>query len=347
MKTIKPFIRLYCFFFLTCSLISIFPAIALCDKPKIEIKMAALAPEGTSWADAAHAYSREIEKRTDGRINVVWYLGGVMGDESDMIRKIRFGQLHGGAFTLSGLGLIDPAIRILEVPGLFRNYDEVDYVLEEMKEDLGKIFLKKNFNYFGRGEVGFIHIYSQKKISGYKDIRDLKIWLWTGDPVISEFFKVMDAGSGVPLSMPEVFPSLQTGLIDSFIGTHYTTVSLQWGGYAKYVLKHNAAYTPSFALLYEPFLKKLSAGDRKIILDTAYDVFPDMIPRVREDNRKAFETLKKHGVEAVEQTEEDRIFAEKAFQKIHDNLKGKLFSEALYDRIQSKLSEYRSKKGNQ
>ena len=60
---------------------------------KIVIKIATLAPEGTEWHGLLVELGQEWKKATDGEVRLRIYPGGVVGDERDMVRKIRFVQI--------------------------------------------------------------------------------------------------------------------------------------------------------------------------------------------------------------------------------------------------------------
>ena len=92
------------------------------------IKFATVAPEGSTYLKVLREYADEVEKLTNGEVTFKIYPSQVQGDEKDVLRKIRVGQLHSAGFTGVGLGEILPEIRILELPMLYRNYEEVDYI---------------------------------------------------------------------------------------------------------------------------------------------------------------------------------------------------------------------------
>ncbi|MCK5583189.1 MAG: TRAP transporter substrate-binding protein DctP, partial [Elusimicrobiales bacterium] len=58
------------------------------------IKFATLAPEGTSWLKTMREFFKDVSAKTENRIKFKIYPGGIAGDEKDVIRKIRIGQLH-------------------------------------------------------------------------------------------------------------------------------------------------------------------------------------------------------------------------------------------------------------
>src|SRR5687767_164354 len=97
-------------------------------KAQNEIKLATLAPEGSTWMKAMHKIDDDVRARTSNRVGFKFFPGGVQGDEKDVIRKIRNGQVHGAGFTGFGLGSIVPETRVLELPFMFDNLDELDHV---------------------------------------------------------------------------------------------------------------------------------------------------------------------------------------------------------------------------
>ena len=59
------------------------------------IKIATLSPDGTSWMRAMRAAGDTITRRSQGRVELRFYPGGVMGNDQSVMRKIRAGQLQG------------------------------------------------------------------------------------------------------------------------------------------------------------------------------------------------------------------------------------------------------------
>ena len=135
------------------------------------LKFATLMPTGTAWSKILDDWVKDVEHKSDGRIKFKMYSGGVMGDEPDVLRKIRKGQLHGGMFTGYGIGRIYSPARVLEVPFLFKNVDETDYIREQIMPDLELGFRDSGFELLGWPEVGFIHFFSTKRITSVDDIK--------------------------------------------------------------------------------------------------------------------------------------------------------------------------------
>ena len=109
------------------------------------IKIATLAPEGSSWIKIFDDLNAEVRKKTDDGVRFKIYPGGVLGDERDMIRKMYVGQIHGAVLTSAGLSTIFSEMDVFQIPFLFESYDEVDYVFEKMLGFFRKSFKEKGY----------------------------------------------------------------------------------------------------------------------------------------------------------------------------------------------------------
>ena len=67
-----------------------------------QFKIATVAPDGSAWMREMRAAGDEIKAASEGRVELKFYPGGVMGSDATVLRKIRVGQLQGGAFTGTG-----------------------------------------------------------------------------------------------------------------------------------------------------------------------------------------------------------------------------------------------------
>ena len=140
------------------------------------LKIATVAPAGTTWMKEMKKGANNIKKATDGRVKLKFYPGGVMGNDKSVHRKIKVGQLHGGAFTSGGLAHIDPAIQSLSLPMLFDSEDEVEYVREKMDSSLKQSMEKNGFVLLGISGAGFAQILSKAPLT---DLGELIFWLIT------------------------------------------------------------------------------------------------------------------------------------------------------------------------
>ncbi|MCK5378444.1 MAG: TRAP transporter substrate-binding protein DctP, partial [Acidobacteria bacterium] len=101
-----------------------------------QLKIATLAPDGSFWMTEMRQGAEDIEKATDGRVKLRIYPGGTMGNDQAVLRKMRIGQLHGGMMTGQSLAEVTSDLQLYGLPFLFKSYDEVDAVREQMDATL-------------------------------------------------------------------------------------------------------------------------------------------------------------------------------------------------------------------
>ena len=262
------------------------------------LKFATLMPTGTAWSKLMDDWVKEIEQKSNGRIKVKMYSGGVMGDEPDVLRKIRKGQLHGGLFTGYGIGRIYSPARVLEMPFLFKSVDESDYVREQIMPEIEVGFRDSGFELLGWPEVGFIHFFSTKRITSVDDIRQLRIWLWQGDPLGEAFFKAAGINP-IPLSIIDVYTQLSAkhGSIDTVYTSTFGAIALQWYSKLKYATHIPLTNAIGGVIVSNRFYNKLPADLQKLLKTTGKKMGDDIRLNAREENRKSIGLLEQNGIE--------------------------------------------------
>lgn len=190
------------------------------------IKMATLAPEGSSWMKTFNTLNTEVMKKTENKVQFRIYPGGVLGDEMDMLRKLKIGQIQGVALTSGGLSTLFKEMDVLQVPFLFQTYEEVDTVLKKMDSFFRKGFEDNGYVFLGWSEAGFIYLMSTLPISSVADLKKAKVWIWEESPMSKAIFD--EAGvKAIPLTVPDVLVGLQTGLVDVVYAPPARAISLQ------------------------------------------------------------------------------------------------------------------------
>ena len=105
--------------------------------------MGTLAPEGTDWHGMLIEMGQKWKEATKGKVHLRVYPGGVLGDERDMVRKMRIGQIHAAAMTTEGLSEIVPDFSCYFVPLVYQNSSDVKKVTDALLPDLRKKIRKK------------------------------------------------------------------------------------------------------------------------------------------------------------------------------------------------------------
>ena len=259
------------------------------------LKIATLAPEGSSWMKLAREWQRAVEARTAGRVRIKFYPGGLQGDERDMLRKMRLGQLGGAQLTAIGLAALEPETSGLGVARTAEDLDEARAVLGDRLrarlEDKGYVLL-------GWGDVGPIHLFSNRPVRSLDDLAALRLWMWSDDPLTRKLFDALGL-HGVALGIPEVLPALSTGQIDAFFASPLAALALQWASHARYATAAVMGQATGATVIARAAWEAVAPEDRRAILEESHALERRVIAEVRADNARALDSLKSRGLEIV------------------------------------------------
>ena len=308
---------------------------------KYKLKIATLAPEGSAWMKRFHEAGRAIEKRSGGRLKLKIYAGGIMGDEPDVIRKIRIGQLQGAAVTGIGLGIIQPAVRVLDLPFLFKSYDELDYIRETLNSEFEKKFEERGYVLLGWGDVGWIHVFSNRPVTTREELLATKLWAWVDDPLAHRMFKEIGV-KGIPLSLPAVLPHLQTGLINAAYGSPLSTLALQWYTKLKYMSDLPITMANAAVVVSKKSFDALPNNLQLILKEEGKKMERMLVEQVRRDNVESLKVLKKYGIKVTKTQPELMQEMRRASYSVWDQLEGTLYPPELLAQVQELLAVRRT-----
>jgi len=307
----------------------------------IDLKIATLVPDGTLWMQGMRKGAEEVSERTGGRVKFKFYPGGSMGNDRSVLRKIRAGQLHGGAMTGGALSDIDPNMQLYSLPFLFRSNAEFDYVRAHMDKVFIEGLEKKGFVTFGLGDGGVAYLMSSDRISRVDDLKNQKVWIPEGDDVLRDIFQSLGI-SPVPLPLTDVLTGLQTGLVTTVGTSAVGAIALQWHTKVKYVTDVPTLYLYGALAVDKKVFDRIAPGDQKILRDIMGRVFAGLSRQTRTDDQNAREALKKQGIQFVRlpPADVDRLHAttERSLDRMGKN---GAFDPHLLRQIRDLLATYR------
>ncbi|MEM9728315.1 MAG: TRAP transporter substrate-binding protein DctP [Myxococcota bacterium] len=308
------------------------PPSANADGPTV-LRMATLAPSGSSWMKVFNAWNQSLQKVTDGTLKFSFYAGGSQGDERDFVRKMRAGQMDGAAITTTGLGILVRSVLVLAVPGVITEYAQLDKVRTELNPEFDAMFDKAGYKLLGWGDVGKTRIFSKEKFDKPSDFKRLRPWAWKDDLIFSEFLKVVGANP-VSLGVPEVYPSLQTKIIDTVPTSALAAVSLQWYTQLKYVTASSSGIIVGATLVKKDKFDALTEEQKTALTETGLRAHKALNKSIRRDDDKAYATILKRGISTVDttpyQAEWDEVQA-----KTGKNLTGRVYPKSLLDQVEA------------
>jgi len=307
------------------------------------IKFASISPEGTTWMNVMHEYDNTIRKESGGRLGFKMYPGMVQGDEKTVVRKISVGQLHSAGFTGVGLGEITPKIRLFDAPFLIQTSDEADNLYDKFDGEIRGAFESNGYELIGLVEIGFVYVFSKTPIVQPSDIKQQKMWVWEGDPVAETAFAAIGL-KPIPLSIDNVYTSLQTGLINAFYTTPYAGVSLQWYTQAKYVVDFPLTCSTGAVVISKKYFDNLPADLKEILLRNGKIFMKKLSGLGRKDNQSSLIELKKRGIIFTKADEKATKEYTETGTRARRMLLGRLYDEGFLNRVEKEVADYRKSK---
>jgi TRAP-type C4-dicarboxylate transport system substrate-binding protein len=307
----------------------------------VVLKLATLAPEGNSWIKMLNALNAELMKKTENNVQLRIYAGGVLGDETDMLRKMKIGQIQAAALTSSSLTAIFKEMNVLQIPFLFQNYDEVDFILNKMDSFLRKGIEDNGYILLGFSEVGFVYLMSSTiPIYSVVDIKKAKVWIQEGSYVAKAVFDEARV-TAIPLSIPDVLVGLQTGLVDVVYVPPTGAIALQWFTKVKYLTNVPLAYVAGAIVISKDVFNRLPSAYQATLLESSQRHLSQLKATARNENQEAIKVMVKQGVKIVTpskgQVDELRKLSDDAMGRIT----GTAFSRKTVDQVTSLLANYR------
>ena len=306
------------------------------------LKIATVTPEGSQWMKDMRASAAEIKERTEGRVQIKYYGGGVMGNDAKVLSQIRIGRLQGGAFTPGALAKHYPDMNIYGMPMVFQSDEEAAYVRERLDPVLLEGLEEAGWKSFGFAAGGFAYIMSNTPVKTLEDLNGKKVWVPEGDVISYASMEAMDL-SPVTLPLTDVLTGLQTGLIDIVAMSPIGALVLQWHTKVDYVTEMPLVYTLGLMVVDQKAWKKISADDQAIVDEVMKGTYRNFDKVNLADNRGARDALIKSGVESVPyDLDEIAGIKERLLTSNRELGEQGMFSLELYDRMMSLIDEYRS-----
>jgi TRAP-type transport system periplasmic protein len=263
------------------------------------LKIATLVPEGTIWDKSLRRLSEECRARTDGRVSFRIYPGGVAGDESDMLRKMRIGQLSGAVLTLAGLGDIDRSVQVFQIPLFLRSEEEARDLLQCMDATFRKRLEAQGYVLVHWVHAGWLNFFSTRPVHTVDDLRALKQFVWTGDGRLARWYE--EAGfRPVSLAATDVLTGLQTGMIECLPSPPLAAVGFQWYRSAGYMLDYPVSPLFGAVVLTKGAWDKLSAADQTVLLERGREAEAFLMEQVPAQEAEAVRAMQARGLVVTE-----------------------------------------------
>lgn len=296
------------------------------------IRVASLAPRDSDLSKRFLKLDRKLRSLTDNAWGLRLYAGGVAGDEPDVLRKMRIGQIDASSITTTGMSQIVREVAVLDTPGVIQDYTQFGAVTDQLRPEWDQTFSKAGFELIAWGETGQYRWFSKSAIHGPNDLRNMRPWVWPASYILKEIYHVIGC-NGVPLGVPEVYGALQTGMLDTVITTAVALVSLQWHGKLSHVTAPTFGVLANALVMNRDRWKQLPPAAASAIESDARSAASEDRVEVREADRTAYERLLERGYTSDKFSPEGRAEYTKMEQEVRERLVGRLYPRELLTRV--------------
>jgi len=316
---------------------------ALPARAQVLVKMATLAPDGSTYHLILKEMADKWKSSTQGRVTVRLYPGSVAGDDADVVRKMRLGSLNASLLTSVGVSAIDPSVMALQVPMLYSSYDEVDHVLSVLGPKLEASLAAKGFVLLNWADAGWVRFFTKTPVKTPDDLKPLKLFAWGNDTDALEIWK----GAGfnpVPLPSTEISTALQTGLVSALPTTPTAAVLLQWYQHAKNLTDVKWALLLGATVVGKSTWDRISPEDQKAVRAAAAEAGARLRAESRAAELRDIAAMQKRGLNVVAIDARTEALWRTAAEAAYPKVRGKIVPEAAFDEARKILADFRAKK---
>lgn len=310
--------------------------------PAQVIKIGSVAPDRSPWNDALKEIAREWETITKGQVKLKIYPGGILGNEEDMIRKMKVGMLGGGVFTNIGLTKINPDAFVLSTPFMFHSESEMAYVMERLNPILEKQIQEKGFKIIIWTMSGWVNFFSKNPVLYPQDLKKQKLAFSTGEPAMEQAWK-KSGYTIVPSDLKDLMMALQSGMVDAFYLPPLMAAAGQYFPLAPHMCSLKIAPLVGGMVIVDKIWERIPENYKKPMMEVVKRLSIKLAKETDALEVKALATMKKNGL-TIHEPPADSLFKWKeAADRGMDELIGKVFKKEIYEEMQKLLKEYRLK----
>jgi len=307
------------------------------------IKLTTLAPRDSSYHRSLLRMGQAWRAASGGSVDLVIYPGGIQGGESAMVERMRINQTHSGLLTAVGIAEIEPGVSGLQdLPMMFRDLDEVEYVGRRLQPMLEKRLKAKGFLVLFWSDMGWVRFFSKQPVVRPADLKTTKLFTWAGNTEQVDLMKSLGFNP-IPLETADILPGLQTGLINSVPLPPSYALASQVYTEAKHMLELNWAPLVGALVITTRAWGRLPPAVQEQLIGRAAETESEIRSAGRREADDAVRTMQDKWRLTVHKTapevvEEWRRLAESVYPRI----RGKIVPADVFDEVQRLLQERRA-----
>jgi len=309
--------------------------------PGTALRFATVVPSGSGFYQRLQALSAEWQKGPGG-VHMDLY-AGTQGGESQIVRRLRVGQIQGAMLTSDGLGEIEPGVTALQfMPLMFRTWEEVDFARDAVRPELEANFTKAGYVVLVWGDAGWVRFFSKKPITSIKDLKSMRIYTSSGGAAMNELLKAYYT----PVSMDpdKILLALRNGMIDGLpVPASFANFS-QVATQAPYMLDMRWAPVTGALIVSKKAWDGLDGPTRDWIHASCDKAGPGIRQSARAEDDAAVKAMQdKQGLKVTTLSPEAEAEWRAVVVKEYPVLRGKIIPAETFDKVSKAVQEYRAR----
>ncbi|MEI6875034.1 MAG: TRAP transporter substrate-binding protein DctP [Spirochaetota bacterium] len=329
--------------FATRCLITILSLIAIVSAPigALTLKIASIAPQATPWGAALDKMAVDLARISGGELEIKVFHGGIAGDESDILRKLKIGQLQGAVFTNLGLNMISPEALTLSVPLLITGEDELDYILAKDRDFMQKKLEDKGFVVLAWSKAGWVHFFSKKPVSSPEDLKKMKMATTPSDLSLAQAFKTLGYNL-IPVPLSEILVALSSGMVEASYQSPLIAGATQLFGIAKNMTDFSISPFVGAIVLSQHAWSRMSPDTRTKVQDYARSIEKGLNADIIKLEGDAIKAMQGYGLVINKTTPQQLEAWKKDFDASLPATIGTSFDKDFYEMVSAQLAEFRT-----
>jgi TRAP-type C4-dicarboxylate transport system substrate-binding protein len=306
------------------------------------LRFATLVPRGSLY----HRVLLEVGeawRRAEGlAAGFTAFTDGVQGDELDIVRRMRIGQLNGALISVIGLGAIEPGVTALQyMPLMFRSWEEVDAASRRLRPLLEQRIAARGYVVLYWGEAGWVRFFSRTAAVRPADFQRLKIFSWSGTP---EQVELMRALGYLPVSLEtaDILPGLQTGLIDAVPVIAGWALAAQLDAIAPHMLDMRWVPITGAAVMTREAWDGISAAGQAAVRQAAARAGETLRAERERADQAAIEAMRRRGLQVHAAPPEAQAEWQQLVAAAYPRIRGGMVPPDVFDLVQQALADFRS-----
>jgi TRAP-type C4-dicarboxylate transport system substrate-binding protein len=309
------------------------------------LRIGTLAPKNSSYHRQLQELGEAWRAAQGADSKYLVFTDGSQGGEAEMTRRMRIGQLQGALLSVVGLREIETSISALQnLPLLFRNWDEVDYVREKMRAAMERKFLDKGFIVLAWGDAGWVRFFSKEPAFRPDEFKKMKFFAWGSEVEQQEIMKSLGY-TPVTLETSDILPAIQTGMINVVPATPYFALASQIYTTAPNMLEINWAPIVGALVVTQKAWSEMTPAAQVAIRSAGEKAGLQIRTQARLEVEEASAAMKKRGLIVNRPNAEQMREWQQLAEKLYPRIRGTMVPAETFDEVFAHLKTYRAGKG--